>query len=203
MWGDVYLLIAISLSFAIIVIKYPNSVKDIKITSCTAIVIYLIGEFSLLFESHYSQIVKTLSLIKSLSLIFVILLMLIRRLKPVVFQYPYPIVFLPLLLPVSYSFVMDILIVEQIILASIQSVIIVVIFLLSAGYFGFFRGKTAVVIGVTALISSFILYWMLMELLLIDEWTWKLAASVGMVLIIYAISDLLINKFSFTGSQEK
>lgn len=194
MWGDVYFLIAVILSLSIIFQKYPNDVKDIKFTSITALIIYLTGQLIQFVELTYIDRVNTMLTIVSLSLVFVILLMLIRKLKPVVFQYPYPIVFLPLMLPVSFAFMMDTIIVEQIIFASIQAVVIVVLFLLTAGYSEYMESKWGMGTGLILFILAFVLYWMVKEIYPVPEWIWKIATSAGMVLVIYSFSGLVFNK---------
>ncbi len=194
MWGDVYFLIAVILSLSIIFQKYPNDVKDIKFTSIAALIIYLTGQLIQFVELTYIDRVSTMLTIVSLSLVFVILLMLIRKLKPVVFQYPYPIVFLPLMLPVSFAFMMDTIIVEQIIFASIQAVVIVVLFLLTAGYSEYMESKWGMGTGLILFILAFVLYWMVKEIYPVPEWIWKIATSAGMVLVIYSFSGLVFNK---------
>ncbi len=194
MWGDVYFLIAVILSLSIIFQKYPNDVKDIKFTSIAALIIYLTGQLIQFVELTYIDRVNTMLTIVSLSLVFVILLMLIRKLKPVVFQYPYPIVFLPLMLPVSFAFMMDTIIVEQIIFASIQAVVIVVLFLLTAGYSEYMESKWGMGTGLILFILAFVLYWMVKEIYPVPEWIWKIATSAGMVLVIYSFSGLVFNK---------
>ena len=202
MWGDLFLLIAAVLGLAIIIKNYPNGVKDIKITSILALVVYLASEFIVIFENEIIILLRPILFITALSFVFVILLMLIRRLKPVVFQYPYPIVFLPLLLPVSFLFVMDTIIVEQIILASIQAVVIVVLFLLTAGYGHYLDKRGGMYFGLLLLITSFILYWMVKEVVNIEQWAWKLTLSLGMILTIYSLSGLLINKIDETVEED-
>lgn len=203
MWGDVYLLIAAVLSLAIIIKKYPDGVRDVKVTSIIALIVYLISELIIIIESEITILLKPILFITALSLLFVILLMLIRRLKPVVFQYPYPIVFLPLLLPVSFLFVMDSIIVEQIILASIQAVVIVVLFLLTAGYGHYLDKRGGMYIGLLLLITSFVLYWMVKEVVNIEQWIWKFTVSLGMILTVYALSSLLLNKLDETVEDEE
>ncbi|GEM_PF-1723019 len=202
MWGDLYLLIAAVLSLAIIIKNYPNGVRDIKVTSILALVVYVASELILIIENEIIILLKPILFITALSLVFVILLMLIRRLKPVVFQYPYPIVFLPLLLPVSFLFVMDTIIVEQIILASIQAVVIVVLFLLTAGYGHYLDKRGGMYFGLLLLITSFILYWMVKEVVSLEQWVWKLTLSFGMILTIYSLTGLLVNKLDETIEEE-
>ncbi|TVR18053.1 MAG: hypothetical protein EA391_03180 [Balneolaceae bacterium] len=203
MWGDLYLLIASILSLLIIIKRYPNRVRDIKVSSILALVVYVASELITNFENEFAILLKPILFITALSLVFVILLMLIRRLKPVVFQYPYPIVFLPLLLPFSFLFVMDTIIVEQIILASIQAVVIVVLFLLTAGYSHYLDKRGGMYLGLLLLITSFILYWMVGEVVNIEQWIWKLTLSFGMILTIYSLSGLLINKLDETVEDEE
>jgi len=195
-WGDVYLLIAAVFSLTIISKKYPGGVKDIKITSIFALIVYILSEMIVLIDLEIVAIISSILLITALSLVFVILLMLIRNLKPIVFQYPYPVVFLPLLLPVSFLFVTDTIIVEQIILASIQAVVIVVLFLLTSGYIHYLEKKAGMYSGLLLLIASFVLYWMVKEIINVPTYLWKLFLSIGMVLIIYSLSGLINNKIN-------
>lgn len=108
--------------------------KDIARTMYTAIGVCSAGVIYRLFYLPYGEFVYLTSCITSTSLLLVSLLMFIRNLKSELFQYPYYMVFTPLILPISYILIYDVVILRDILLTSIGIVPMLVVVILIDHY---------------------------------------------------------------------
>ena len=88
--------------------------KDVVHTLYTAIGLGSAGVIYHLFYLPFSEFIYLISSITSISVLLVALLMFIRKLKPELFQYPYFMVFTPLILPLSYILIYDVVILRDI-----------------------------------------------------------------------------------------
>ena len=192
MWSQLFSVISVILSLAIVLKKYPSSEADIKFTAITALLVWLIGDIIVSLNTPYQEFVSTLLKSLSLSLLLVLLLIFIRKEKPVIFRYPYFVVFIPLLIPIAHFMVMDTEIMRSVIHMSMQGVAISVFIFLSAGYANRIHHKLLTIVGVILLLWGFAFYWILQNYYIVYSWAWGLTNTLGMMACIYSFSDLIV-----------
>lgn len=113
------------------------------------------------------------------SFILVMLLMTIRNLKPEFTRYPYPFVFMPLLLLIAAPFIQAVSILMNFISILLQGGGVLVLFLLYTGYPERFKRLWLAITGLVAFIIAYILCWFMSGLPHIYSWMWQTLAAVG------------------------
>lgn len=192
MWTQLFSIITVVTSLAIVYKKFPTETRDIKYISLAALFGWMIGDISVAADIPYQENLHILFQSLALSLLLIVYLIFIRQRKPVIFRYPYYIIFIPLLIPVAQFIVMQTEIMRQIIFMSLQGVSILVFILLTFGYAKELRYKLLTIIGVILLLWGFTFYWILQNYYIVFDWAWGITNSLGMIACIYSFSDLLI-----------
>lgn len=190
MWGQLFILISALLCIYIIVKYYSSDKKDFKIALIFSATAFIASELTSALTVDYWQLIPEFLLILSLSILLVAYLILIRSLRPVLFRYPYGIVYAPLVLVVSYMIVLDIEIMKHVFLMSAQGVGIFVFMILSFGYCRKLAGRYYLYFTYFLLISAFITGWFLGDISLVPESLWYYLLSPGMVLAVYGFTDI-------------
>lgn len=191
MWTQLFSVFTVLASLLIVLKNFPSEIRDIKYTSITAISVWLIGDIVLSINFPFQDILHVLLQSLALALLLIVLLIFIRNRKPVIFQYPYYIVFIPLLIPIAQFIIMETEIMREIIFMSLHGVAILVYILLSTAYVNELNHKLLTLIGVILLLWGFAFFWILQNYYIVFDWAWGLTNSLGMVACTYSFSDLL------------
>ncbi|MEX2435956.1 MAG: hypothetical protein WD735_04670, partial [Balneolaceae bacterium] len=75
---------------------------DIKITLFLSVLLIPVHEIFVIYPFQFSEIVNEWILISISILLLIVLLITIRNLKPEIIRYPYPLVYVPLLVLAAY-----------------------------------------------------------------------------------------------------
>lgn len=196
MWTQLFSIITVIVSIFIVLKEFPSDALDTKYSGLTALILWLIGDIFISLQLPYQEVAQLTLQTSSLSLVLVIFLKFIRQRKPVIFRYPYFMVYMPLLIPFTQLLVMDASVIGEIIFMVLQVISILVYILLSVGYSYKLKNKVITIIGVLLLLWGFTFYWILKEYYIVFEWAWGLTNTGGMIACIYSFSDLL----SFTNN---
>lgn len=193
MWTQLFSIFTVIVSTAIVLKKFPSGFFEIKYASFAALAAWLIGDIIFSINVPSQELLHLILQSISLSLILIVFLIFIRQRKPIIFRYPYSMVFIPLLIPITQLIVMDTQIMREVIFMFLQGVAILVYGLLSFGYSKELQYKLLTIIGVLLLASGFAFYWILQENYIVFDWAWGLTNTGGMIACIYSFSDLLKN----------
>lgn len=191
MWTQLFSIITVIVSIIIVLKEYPSDIRDIKFSGLVALVLWVIGDIFVSLQVLYFEVIQLTLQSCSLSLVLVIFLKFIRQRKPIIFRYPYYMVYVPLLIPFTQLIVMNTKVIGDIIFMILQGISILVFVLLSIGYSTELKNKLLTIIGVLLLLWGFTFYWILKEYFIVFEWAWGLTNTGGMIACIYSFSDLL------------
>lgn len=191
MWTQLFSIFTVIVSAVIVLKKFPSQPKGARYASLTALLSWLAGDIIISINVPYQKAFHIILQTVSLSLILVLFLQFIRQRKPVIFRYPYYMVYVPLLIPFAQVIVMDAQIIREIIFMSLQGVAIIVFAILSFGYSAELRYKLLTIVGLILLIWGFAFFWILQEYFIVFEWAWSVTNAGGMIACIYAFSDLI------------
>jgi hypothetical protein len=191
LWTQFFSIFAVIVSTVIVLKKLQPASKEIRYTSLIALSAWLIGDITVSSNLPYQEVLHIILQTISLSLILVVLLQFIRQRKPVIFRYPYYMVYVPLLIPFAQLIVMEAQIIREIIFMSLQGVVIIVFALLSFGYSEELKYKLLTIVGLLFLVWGFAFFWILQEYYIVYELAWGLTNAGGMIACIYSFSDLL------------
>lgn len=191
MWTQLFSIFTVIVSTVIVLKKFQSSSKEIRYASLIALSTWLIGDIIVSIDLPYQEVLHIILQTVSLSLILVVFLQFIRQRKPVIFRYPYYMVYVPLLIPIAQLIVMDAQIIREIIFMLLQAVSIIVFALLSFGYSEKLKYRLLTIVGLLLLVWGFAFFWILQEYYIVFEWAWGLTNTVGMIACVYSFSDLL------------
>lgn len=191
MWSQFFSILTVAILLIVIYRKFPPKIRDIKVTSFSALIAWGTGDLFTSINIPYNDTIGVLIQSLSLSLLLVVFLIFIRRRKPQIFRYPYFIVFIPMLLPVAQYIVMDTEIMREVILMSLHGVSILVFTILSIGYVNHLNNKLITILGILLLLWGFSFYWILQNYYIVYSWAWGLTNSLGMVACVYSFADVL------------
>jgi len=191
LWTQLFSIITIIVAAFIVLKKFPPEFTDVKYISIGALLSWLIGDLAGTVNLPYGEFVNIFLQSTSISLLLIIFLIFIRQRKPVIFRYPYYMVFIPMLIPFTQLIVLDAQVIREIIFMTLQGVAILVYVLLSIGYSSELKNKLITIVGLILLVSGFCFYWILQDYFIVLDWAWGLTNSGGMIACIYSFSDLL------------
>jgi len=136
--------------------------------------IYISTGFSL------AEIIAEMSLIITFSGVLVALLMMIRKLKPEIFRYPYVTVFMPVVIPFSYYLIYQTSLMKETIVHSVSAMIILVSLIIGIGYKKDKKPFISILIGTLLLTASTSVSFFLDENQYINL-LWYLITSIGII----------------------
>ena len=191
MWTPLFSIFAVIVSITIVFKKFPADYSEIRYASFAALAAWLIGDIVISVNAPAQDFLHLALQSTSLTLVLVIFLQFIRQRKPIIFRYPYYMVFVPLLIPIAQLIVMEAQIIREIIFMSLQGVAIFVYVLISFGYSEELHYKLLTIVGVLLLIWGFAFFWILQEYYIVFDWAWGLTNTGGLIACIYSFSDLL------------
>lgn len=181
MWSQILLIFTAAVISVLFYKRVPKEQSDIRFFLIFSSLAAGITELFHLISFPYSDVIREYLLITLFTTILIILLMTIRVLKPSYARYPYPSVFLPALVLISYPFIQGVTALTSVIHQILQGgSIIVLVMLISAHYNQFKRGWMAVGIFITML-SAFLIYWVVPLFSEITVWMWQPFLIAGMI----------------------
>ena len=158
--------------------------RDARIALVTAGCFWLIAKTYTSTGLPFSEIIAEMSLIITFSVILVSLLMMIRKLKPEIFRYPYAMVFMPVVIPFSYYLIYQTSLMKDTILHSVSAMILLVLLVISTGYRKNKKPFISVIAGTVLLAGSLSVSFFLDE----DQYIhllWYLITSAGIAITTY------------------
>ncbi len=175
----------------LVVKKYPLENNDIKYITITAIALWFLQGIISEFEVPLIGFISEILLVVIISIVLTGLLMIVRLMRPIVYRYPYIVVFMPFLIPVSYLLVIDVPAMKQIIMMTSQGVAMVVALMLSVSYWDQLKKGLIFTTGFIALILGYLIYWIFLDYGIAFGSIWQLLFAVGMICIIYSFSGVI------------
>lgn len=191
MWTQLFSILTVIVCLLIVLREFPTKLRDVKYSAFISLILWLTGDIAISLNLPFQDVVQLTFQTCSLSLVLVIFLKFIRRHKPIIFRYPYYMVYLPLLIPITQLIVMNTKVIGNIIFMILQAVSVIVYVILSVGYSNELKNKTLTIVGVLLLLWGFTFYWILKEYYIVFEWAWGLTNAGGMIACVYSFGDLL------------
>lgn len=193
MIGSLILIISVIYSAILCQRNLSDQFRDAKISFVTSAGIWLASRVYSSTELPYNEIVGDISLMVTYSIILVALLMIIRKLKPTVFRYPYAAVFMPLIIPFSYYLIYQTSLMRETIIHSVSGMIILVVLFLSTGY------KTEKITLISTVAGAVLLTSSIAALVFLDDdqyihTFWYLITSTGVAVGAYGFVSTFNNK---------
>jgi len=193
--GSFFIFICIIIAIVILFKRVDKTHKDVLFMGIFALFIGIIREaITPFFTDNISEQISEMILITAYSSGLSTMLMLVRKLRPELFQYPYILTFSPFFITASFLLVLDAYIIKDLIFMSVQLVLILVaLFLLLSSYTD--RNNQfviRVVTGTLILLLSFALYWGKGLLEMQSDFLWQLFAGIGIVMNTDLITSISI-----------
>ncbi|TVQ65669.1 MAG: hypothetical protein EA360_08725 [Balneolaceae bacterium] len=153
-----------------------------------------IGPF---FSETLSVQISELILITAYSSGLSAMLMLVRKLRPELFQYPYILTFSPFIIIASFLLVLDTFLIKDLIFMSVQMALILVALLLLISCFGD-GGKQIIMRTLAAsliLFTAYAFFWLGDYFEIQSDFVWQFFAGIGIVMKTDLITSIsIINK---------
>lgn len=127
------------------------------------------------------------------SFVLIILLSTIRCLKPDYARYPYPFVFIPLIIMAFYPFIQGTDALTLLILKLLQAGSLITFLLLIIGHYDMFKRGWMVILSLVLFLSSYLLYWYMPEQVTVANWMWQPQLAIGIFLSSITYPYMLIN----------
>lgn len=191
LWTQLLSIFSSLICMGIVLRKYPASHTDIKYLSLAALSVWLLGDLSYSIQFSFQEYLNVILQSLALSFLLIIFLIFIRKMKPVIFRYPYYMVFIPLLIPLAQIIVIDTPMMRDIFFMSLEGVSILVFSLLCGIYTSEISTKLITLSGIILLIGGFTFFWILQDHFVIFEWSWAFTNSLGVIASVYSFTDLL------------
>lgn len=191
LWDNILILITVTLCYVIVYRRFDEAPKDIILTYSFLLLLLVIIQLMILADLAIRELVVEVLHITNLTVAYIILLQTIRYLKSENYRYPYPFVFTPVLILITYPFLYDIEVLKVVIIAGIEGGGLLVLLFLFIYHKDYFKRRIIAYISIALLLLSFIL-----ARVVIDDWVladelWPVALSAGMILFTYSFSYLL------------
>lgn len=194
MWSQILISISCFVSILIVLNRVPKQNLDIKISAITALLFLLITEILLFYTFPYAEIVTEAITLLAFTIVLSMLLMIIHMVKPEFVRYPYPIVFMPLIIVLGYPLIKGINALTDLILILLQGGGIIVFFLLFTAHHDRFKRKWLLLFGGFLLFGTYVIYWFLEPYMgEYHHWVWQSLAAIGMIITALEFPDILKN----------
>lgn len=186
---------SVSFSLYILVKKVDKSKRDIRNMAIGAYAVWILNEglqpfLGDLLPLYFSDLI----LITVLSMLLSALLMLVRHLRPVLFQYPYLLTFSPFLIAIFFPLVKDTYLIKDIMFMSVQAGIVIVSLLIILGMEVNTQVVVKVFVATLFLATAFVFYWFRENFIFETQLLWPLMLSAGIVLnTLVLTSDFIMN----------
>lgn len=132
-------------------------------------------------DTHIYIMIRDWSSVVSISFILIILLKIIRDLKPVFERYPAPFIFTPLILLPVYPFLNDAEVIKNLLNMMLQGGALLVFILISITIFKKLDSAWNVLVMILSLTGTYITYWFIPELSERLPWIWHLFLTLGLI----------------------
>jgi hypothetical protein len=199
-WSVILILIVSVISGLILANKVDPEALDIKLSGIFLFIIVFSAEliplihFRLVEVPSFQAIFNYLS-ISTFALILTMLLMTIRWLRPEIARYPYPFVFVPLLIIAFFPFIEGTESITNIILLMIQAGSILVLALLITLHYKHFQKGWMIILSLLSFIAAFTIFWIIPGFADIQIWMWKPFIAIGMFTFSLTYPNLLSDKY--------
>ncbi|MEX0823200.1 MAG: hypothetical protein WD008_02360 [Balneolaceae bacterium] len=140
-----------------------------------------VHEIFVIYPFQFSEIVNEWILISISILLLIVLLITIRNLKPEIIRYPYPLVYVPLLVLAAYPSLQGTPALTNIIFMMLQGAGLLVISILFVGHSESIEHPKYAIIGVCSLFTAYGMYWIAGDFYELSSWSWEVLIAVGMI----------------------
>jgi len=180
------LLLILSVGFGAILChkNIVDQFRDARIALVASACFWLTAKIYTSTGFPLSKFIAEISLIITFSGILVALLMMIRKLKPEIFRYPYVTVFMPVVIPFSYYLIYQTSLMKDTIVHSVSAMIVLVSLIITIGYKKRKKPLISMIAGSLLLAASLSVSFFLDE----DQYIhllWYLITSVGIAVTSY------------------
>lgn len=180
MWSQILLLISSPIAMVIYHSRMGSDRQDAKYLGLLIYISIFLYEISLHFDLPFTDITREYIAIFIFVLILILLLMSIRRLRPDISRYPYPFVYVPLIILFFYPLIAGVSALTDIVLIIIQGGSLLSIAFLTTAHFDLFHSKWVAIMNILLLGLSYSIYWFMPSTDL-ELWMWQSFIAAGMV----------------------
>lgn len=185
----------VSFSLYILIKRVDETKRDIRNMAIGAYAVWILNGglqpfLGDLLPLYFSEVILMLVF----SMLLSALLMLVRYLRPVLFQYPNLLTFSPFLIAVFFLLVKDTYLIKDIMFMSVQAVIVIVSLLIILGM-EISRDVVVKVLAATLfLVVAFIFYWFSENFIFETHILWPVLLSAGILIdTLVLTSDVIMN----------
>lgn len=186
-WSEILIILTSALGATYIFSALESKHKDAKnlcLLSLISVILFQVNKF---LAYDYSWIVSEVLNLSIFSLILIILLITVRKLKPEFARYPYVISFFPILIPFLYPLISGNESIIQLVLQLLQIAALLSVIFLLVSQFEEKRILLLTAIAVVLFMLAGILYWF-EEQIQVGYWLWQSLAAIGIGIISYSIT---------------
>lgn len=195
MAGLFFLFIAVVISVVILFKRLDSSLRDVQIMSLSALLLWIIWvAMKPLFAGIITEALSEMMVMLLFSFGLSAVLMLVRNLRPVLFQYPYFLTFSPFLITVAFILVAGSNLISDIMFMSVQAVLIISCLFIILGAESDKKVILKSIVSTLFLSLAFILFWFLDSFILYTEFLWQFFAGIGIVMNADVITTKSIHK---------
>lgn len=191
LWSNILILITAIVCLVVVYWYFKDSPKDIKATYLFALFLVLVSQVLIIADLAFVELIVEVLYIAILTFVYIILLQSIRHLKSEHYRYPYPFVFTPVFLLITYPFLYDINVLKEVIINLIEGGGIAVIIFLFVYHINAFKRKYLAYSGLLSFILAMILASFLSQKWIYADFLWPVFLSFGMILVTYSFTYLL------------
>jgi len=128
-------------------------------------------------------------MITATTFILILLANLIRQMKPVYTRYPVQFSYTPLVILITYPFVLEVESIRILLNLILQGGIIAISVLLYGSIYRKFDNHFFYLIGILSLTLSYMIFWFIED---VSAWIWQVPIAAGLLLTTIGFNDLLI-----------
>lgn len=201
-WSQILLLLIIPVSIYMYQARMGSDRKDAKVIGVMVLITALFYEISRHIEFTYKEITQEYLSITIFVLILILILMSIRRLRPEISRYPYPFVYVPLLILLFYPLIQGTVALTNIILMIIQGGSVAASLFLTIAHYDLFKKRWVAILNVILLLSAYVIFWYLPVLFDTRIWMWQSLLAAGMITAAISLPVILSETNSYKPPQQ-
>lgn len=198
MWGQLFLFCSAIGCLYFVIKRVPAQKIDLKIVLIIAILFWIISQLissgdMIMIDDMISDLLQ----ISIISLVLTALMIIVRNLRPVIFRYPYFLVYSPLSLPIFFLLVIDTYLIKDLIFMASQGIALIVYLLLLTEEQAIAHKKRFGFIGLLLIIISYTIYWFLLDLFALPVILWVGTFSIGILLVTDTFTKISIHQLKY------
>ncbi len=193
MWSQILLLLTIPVAIYFLFTRIENAHYDVKVNGLITLFLLFSNELLPLLNEEFYITISGYLVMGIHVFILIVLLDVIHWLRPEFSRYPYPFVYIPLIILLSYPFIEGTEVLINIILTIIQGGSLFVLGTLYIGHYSSFKRKWIALLSIFTFLAAFSIFWFLPGNIEISKWMWQPLIVVGMISSAYTLAYLLLD----------